>query len=744
MKRAKNEFRPRRLALAMAAACAPWALAAQPLEQVPLYGNADMTPWATNNVEIGAIYNSKDSYKFGEWTGLRKKGGYFLGNANLGQLDSASAFYWNATAWNLGLPSRQLSGEVGQQGRWGLNANFDQLTRYVSDSVRTPFENPGASEQVLPAGFPGVSSSNFNAANYDRWARPYGLTSERKLWGVGGDYWLIPGLQLIADFNQTQRKGGFLAGDNAAGTGAVNPIDDRTDQFNLGARYSSDQLQAELTWWYSKYKNDVSATGLLGGPGYTYQNFASGSSFRAPVAVSLAPENEFNQVSGTVAYSLAPAYQVVGTVSHSWGKQNSPYIAPGTTYPNLGTSGTGPTLTSFDGKTAQTLVDLSFTARPLSDLGLRANYRYDDRQNDSPQNRYTAASNRYNLVPDYKDNRFLIEADYRLMRLTKLRGWYEYKKQEYDPVVQFLRADTTNNQFGAEFSSRLSPLVSGSLKYVWDKRDGADYTAQTLNADGTYPPTTAGGQAVQYNDAPNLRQYWVSNYDQNTVKGTINLTPMEILAFQFVADWRKRDYKGPSCGTSAYDLAISPTVAPVCVGLNQSDRTGFTLDGQFMPMEAVSLYAFYSWAELKQNQTGSTATSGAANTLWFTDYKSKDGTIGLGASYKPVSLPLSGGIQYLWTKGTESWGQAQASGAAITPFPDNDYKQQSIQLWAGWRFNKDVTFKANYWWQKLDSTNWSTSYVQPWTVGGTLWLAGTQAPNYNTNVFALSVNIRTW
>lgn len=732
-----------RLAVAIAAACSPLALMAQPLQQVPLYGNADMTPYSTNNVEIGAAYSNDDSFKFGEWTGLRKKGGYVLGGFNFDQINSVSGNYLSASGWNLGLPSRQLEGAIGQQGRWGLNANYEQLTRYVSDSTRSPYDNPGAYAQVSAAAGTLPCSGNLSAA-YAPCAHSADVTTDRKIYGIGGNVFLIPGVELIADFNQTKREGTFLAGYQNAGTGAFNPINDKTDQITLGARYSSDALQAELTWWHSKYSNDVIAAGLAG-PGFTAAPFnaVAPATLSNNNKISLAPDNEFNQVSGTVAYSLAPTYQVVGTLSHSWGTQNSPYpLGSVLAYPGI-TQANAVSVSSMDGKTKQTLIDLTFTGRPMADLGLKANYRFDDRQNDSPQYRYYVdASNRYNLVPDYKDNRFLIEADYRLMKLTKLRGWYEFKKQEYDPAVQFLRADAKSNQVGAELSSRLNPMIGGSLKYVWDKRNGADYTSRSLNTDGTYPPSTNGGQAVQFNDVVNLRQYWVSNYNQDTLKGTVSIAPSDIASVQFVADWRKRDYTGPSCGTSAYDTTITPTVAPTCVGLNKSDRTAYTLDGQLMPMDGVALFAFYSFSQLKQDQTGSINTTGALANLWRSDTKNKDNTIGLGASYKPASLPLSGGMQYVWTKGNESWSQVGVGGAAATNLPDNDYKQQSVQLWAGWKFNKDVTLRANYWWQKMDSVDWASNYVQPWSVGSSLWLSGQQSPNYTVNVFAVSANVR--
>ncbi|HEX6136808.1 MAG TPA: hypothetical protein VF059_04075 [Casimicrobiaceae bacterium] len=50
-------FRTHSLAAAIAAALLVPAAYAEPLFQVPLYGDADMTRYETNNVELGVGYN---------------------------------------------------------------------------------------------------------------------------------------------------------------------------------------------------------------------------------------------------------------------------------------------------------------------------------------------------------------------------------------------------------------------------------------------------------------------------------------------------------------------------------------------------------------------------------------------------------------------------------------------------------------------------------------------------------------
>src|SRR6266581_1678346 len=73
----------------------------------------------TNLIELGALYVSESSAKFGEYNGLDKKGAYFIGNFELyGTGGPDSAFRWCVLGSDLGLDTRSIAGEVGGQGSW--------------------------------------------------------------------------------------------------------------------------------------------------------------------------------------------------------------------------------------------------------------------------------------------------------------------------------------------------------------------------------------------------------------------------------------------------------------------------------------------------------------------------------------------------------------------------------------------------------------------------------------------------
>jgi hypothetical protein len=73
-----------------------------------MFRDADMSRWADNYIELGAGYNSANSLRFGQFSGLVDKGGFPLAGFNWIARDQANdAQYWQIHGANLGLDSRK-------------------------------------------------------------------------------------------------------------------------------------------------------------------------------------------------------------------------------------------------------------------------------------------------------------------------------------------------------------------------------------------------------------------------------------------------------------------------------------------------------------------------------------------------------------------------------------------------------------------------------------------------------------
>jgi hypothetical protein len=109
----------------------------------------------TQSVEVGVEGVSKSSAKAGEYNGLEKSGAHVIGNFDLrggAPYDSGDATRWRISGTDLGLETREVRGEYGQQGSFRLSIGYDELlrNREGSDSYLTPYLGTGGTILTLP------------------------------------------------------------------------------------------------------------------------------------------------------------------------------------------------------------------------------------------------------------------------------------------------------------------------------------------------------------------------------------------------------------------------------------------------------------------------------------------------------------------------------------------------------------------------------------------------------------------
>jgi MtrB/PioB family decaheme-associated outer membrane protein len=793
-------FRVNSLAAAIAAVLLlPAVSRAEPLFQVPLYGNADMTRFETNNVEIGIGYPdvSGDRYKFGEWNGLFRNDPFAIANLNWLARDMATGRYWSASGSNLGLPSRQISGAVGQQGWWGLTAEYRQITHAQTESASFIFNGLGSDRLTLPAGFAGITAGNSqppaNAAAISAFERSgFGIRTQRDIYKVGGSWDIGNGLNAIANFRYDQRDGTRITG-AVMGNSGGNPrsvlvpyqIDDNTTQLEAALRYSSGPLQLSLSYWYSKYENDKDS--------FTWQNpfgiiagWQANSGVGFPTGfgrMALPPDNDFHQVQATGGYNFNPTTRLTATFQYGVASQNDAFLpqtinVPPLVSPGLATPFAMPA-DSLDGKIKNTLFDITLTSRPIPKLFVKLNYHYNEHDNTTPQRLFVYTpgdtlsqavippggspenvnSNyiRTNPVPGIRENRFQLDADYPLMRGIALRGFYEYKKTDYRIADEELRADTHVDEVGAELKFRGNPLVNGFVKYVHDERRGAEFSTNNPYVGVVTLPTLIFNN---FDTNPTTRQFFVADYDQDRVKAQATITPEGAFSAQLMGDWWKRSYKGPDCGGPNDQLLLHlspPVVFPnECLGLQRGEGQSYTLDGQYAAGNGFSLYAFATWARYETDQRGRSfggVTQGAAtvgqsadpNRDWNVNSRTTDTAIGAGLDWKPEDRPYSAGVQYLYNEGLTAI--SPQSGPALTPpsapIPDVKNKLHSLQLFGRWQYTKNLLFRANYWYQRYRATDWAYDNATPWSSNNVL-LTGQPSSSYTAHVFGLSVAYMNW
>lgn len=673
------------LALALGLAFGSAGASAQMLFSAPWYGNVDMTPYSEKHIEFGMGYFGSGvgglGGGLGQWTGLGDSGYKLFGNVVAGNRDDTSGQYWDLSGFNLGLSSAMVNAGVGKQGVWWLRGDYQGITNRSAEGALLNYT----------MGTTQTKTAEWYASD---------IELRRTNAKLGGGFSLGESWKLFADYDQIERKGNQLIGQKVAGThGSLMPTDDQTQRMKLGASYTGDALQGEMAYTFSRYENNLGNSYTIGGA----TNF-----------VSLAPDNDWNQISAKGGYSFSKTTRLTGSIAHSWTTQNTAFADNG-----LVTTGglNGDRAFALDGQVKQTVAELTLNSRVMKDLNLRASYRFQDRDNQTPSYYYNEDGGvedkkthwGYTLRPSDTKNRLKLEGDYALMKRTNLSAWYQYESTKYkhdfagvgitgkgDAVTDpdgTIRDDLKNNQVGLELRSRANEYVTGSLRYQYDKRSGAEYQSRAMT-------NINNGSA----DNATLRQYWLTDYEQNLVRAQLNLMPIDTVSVQLRADWRDRNYDGMTCG-GVFDIGAG-TGDKTCLGLTGSQRQTYTLDTQWNPSEALQLFGFYTYGQQTQKQLGNSNANLGLTSAWWTNSTSDDHTIGLGGNYK-LNERLNFGVQYNWVNGVEQYDQGTGGVASALQLPDNKYTENQLQLLANWQFKPDTALRLNYIYSHVKGANWA-------------------------------------
>ena len=764
---------------AVIAALAAGSVLAEPLLYVPLTRGADMTRYTDNNVELGVGYSDEDSFKFGEWTGIRKSEAFVIGNANLRLRPGNDGTYLNAYGWNLGLPSLELGAQYGRQGKWDVNASYQQIHRFQFDDTQFIHDGLGSTRLTLPAGYPGIAGQPpASTAAITPFLHEYDIKQERDIVRLGGKIALGAGFDLTVNFRQDERDGSKLVGAVMGNTGGnpraviiPYPLSDKTSQVEATLHWANETAQLNLSYWYSKYDNDNTST-VWQNPYNIINGWVGNSGFPTGYGrIATMPSNDFQQIQLNGGWNITPTTRVAGMVSYSIAKQNEallPYTintaaeTPGTT---LSVPNALPR-SSFDGEIRNTTVDLSVYSRPMPKLSVKARYRYEEHKNDSSEDVYayvggdttnqdpvvndTISSTRIrrNLPPGTKENRIKVDADYQLGWGSLVRGWYQYKTIDYEKQSDEIRTDTQNNEFGVELRKVMGDGLTGSLRYVFDQRKGSDYNNSRPYI-ASFTSAVVAAQPIPDN-IPTLRHFFVSDYDKDLVRAEAAWSPTESLSLTGRADWYKIDYKGPDCGGSNDQvLAPAATFPSECLGRREAKGESYTLDGSWTPADGWTTFAFYTYSRFSTDQASRSwnntvpqATSTAQN--WQAALKYSDNTAGVGVRYTPSTKQWDAGAQYIYSDGTSKTSLTPGSAlAAPTPVPDASATLDSFQLFGKYYVNKNVLLRFNYAYERYRTSDWAFDNANPASSNNVV-LTGHQSPRYDVNVFGVSVAYTGW
>jgi MtrB/PioB family decaheme-associated outer membrane protein len=714
----------------------------------------------TSVVEVGAGWLSEDARKFGEYTGLREKGGYFLGGIEAKRRNPDTGYYWMLDGTNLGLTSRNLTFESGRQGRWRMFGEYDQLPKY-GESALTIFDGAGSDRLTLPTGFAGLTTTDTantaaglaaRTAKLAPFLKEANLEQERRSYKLGGGLRLTREWSADVTVRREDKEGmklfGAVIGNSGGNPRAVlapEPVDYSTTEILVSAAYTTQRLQLQGSWFTSRFQNHADS--------FTWQNpYALINGWTAPAGfptsfgqVALAPDNDYSRFALHGGYDIDSHTRMSFAVERGRMEQDEAFL-PYTVNPGL-TVTTPLPRSSADARIDTTLATLNLSARPLPRLHLHAQARWEEMDNRTPQSTYvyiggdstnqvTVANSdrvRTNLPLSTEKRVFKLGGTWDLMPRTKLKFAYDFDEDERT-YAEVDRNRTHLVSLGLRRS--LTEDLSGDLTVSRARRDGSGYcyNCPYLQSFSTAFTGPQAANNTNWDNLPLLRRFAYADRERDKVRLALTASPHEMVMLQLFADYMRDDYP------------------ETLFGLRSARTSSYTIEASYTPTDRLSGHAYYTRDRAKYDQAGRSFAAATKPTLgfvessgndWFNSGEDEGDTFGVGVKWVAMPKRLELGLDATWSDMTGRI--ATATGSALTPaglpLPDLESQLKALKLHATWRVNRDLSLKAMYWYQKLESNDWQWDTFVPATLPNVI-TAGVRSPDYDVHFVGVTVSWR--
>jgi MtrB/PioB family decaheme-associated outer membrane protein len=647
-------------------------------------------------VSVGIGHVSQDNQRFGQYTGLNEDGNYGLLDVDLVQRDEETGTWVRLNGRNLGFNNRELRFEHDRQGDWGYFIDLSQTPRYDPFTVTTTLTGIGTTTQTI------AGSAT---------PQQYQLKTERDAVTLGFNKELSDVLGLQVRFRNEEKDGERLWGQGYFGTWhfLTDPIDQTTRQIDATLNYTTENLQLTGGYYGTAFEN---RNNVLNVPGCTI--------FTGCDQMGLPPDNESHQLHLAGGYNFSKMTR--GTFKLAVGRitQNEAFA----TTPVAGAPG------SLDGRIDTTLVQAGLTSRPMPKLSLRANLRYDDRDDKTPVFTYFPSAgvsgqttDGTNEPRDIKTISGKLEASYLLPMAFRLTGGVDYvEKTRNSPPVRSVsfRETTDETSLRTELRRSISETLTGAVAYIHSNRGGSDWLFNTLYISGA----TYSNQVAPLHLADRDRDLW---------RLTLNWMPTNPLSVNLRLDQARDEYSGR--GISVVDQAV-----------REGRAENYALDVAYSFTDEMQGTAWYSVNDTSlvsqqcRSSNGDVCVPGTQQ-VWGSNVRNLADSFGLGLRAALTSkIELSADVSN--SKVLDEMDLESIAGTAVSPIDTITTRVTSLNLSVKYALQRNAGVRVMYIYDRYrtDDWTWANWNYSP-ADGGTTVL---QEPKQRVSFVGVSGYYRWW
>jgi MtrB/PioB family decaheme-associated outer membrane protein len=499
------------------------------------------------------------------------------------------AYRYTLQADNVGYRDQRFSASYLNYGKVKANFEWNQTPLFYSQDTRTLYDRSTPGQLTLNDSLQsGIQSKTLTLANALSGASVFDLRTRRDVASFALTYTATPNVDFNLTFKNTQKTGAYPWGGSFGIGGAVAtelpvPVDHRTTDIGTNLEYANDWGYARFGYDGSFFRNHIT-TLTWDNPSRVTDSATAGP---AQGRMALWPNTEMNTVSAAGGLNLPGRSHATAFLSVASLTNNNPLL-PYT----INTALVSPALdrATSDVNARVTAMNYAFTSRPLTMLWFSARYRQYDFNNRTVP--FTTGTG--------------VNYDTALVVLNKASEPYGSIRQTFDADASFtpvmyvgLRAGYTREQV-----DRTHRIVEKTTEDI--ARASVDLTGLAwLTVRGVFEHSKRVGSPVDplellaIGEQPELRQYDISNRNQDRFNAIVQVTPLSQFSVNASAGIGRQAYPGTT------------------FGLRNNDNHVYSVGFDVVPSDKVSLGASYGYERYTALEASRTANPLPANTVAF-------------------------------------------------------------------------------------------------------------------------------
>ena len=534
----------------------------------------------------GTVFGSNsDQARFQRYRDLRDGGTL----DRLRVAKETTAYQINLQADHVGYRDQRFSGSYDNFGKVKASFEWDQTPLFYSNETRTLYDASSEGRLTLADSIQsGIQNKTLTLPSALSGATAFDLRTRRDVANMNLLYSATPDVDVAVVVRNTQKTGSYPWGgsfgiSNAIATEMPVPVDHRTTDVTTSLEYANQRGFARLAYDGSFFRNNVT-TLVWDNPSRVTDSPTAGP---AQGRMALWPNTTMHTVSASggvnmPAHSRATAYISIGNLTN-----NDPLL-PYT----INSAITSPALArpTADVDARVTTMNYLFTSRPTRILFVSARYRqYEFDNRTEPFDIINSVNYDTSVVALNKESepfgqkRHTFDADVSISP-TRILGFRAgYTREEVDRTFRIV--ENTTEDIG-RVSMDLTGLSWVTVRGVFEhsKRRGS---------------AVNGLELLSIGEQPTLRQYDISDRDQDRFSTIVTVTPTSEFSVTSSIAFGRQEYPGTN------------------FGLRNNDNNVYSLGFDYVPIDKVSMGVTYGFEKYNALQASRTANPLPANTVTF-------------------------------------------------------------------------------------------------------------------------------